>query len=109
MLKYDMPRADDDDFVQHGETMDELTVTITLSEYRRLVADNALLNQELHEQDQKFAEMEKKLKSAMDALAACKAPEWLRGLGKALSEFGKDGEEDEEENEEENEAEEENK
>lgn len=96
MLKYDMPRAEEDDFVQHGETMDELTVTNTLSEYRRLVADNALLNQELHEQDQKFSEMEKKLESAMDALAACKAPEWLRGLGKAIS---KDGEEDEEENE----------
>lgn len=105
MLKYDMPSADDDDFVQHGETVDELTVTITLSEYRRLVADNALLNQELHEQDQKIAEMEKKLKSAMEALAACKAPEWLRDFGKALSEFGKDSEEDEEENE----AEEENK
>lgn len=101
MLKYDMPRADEDDFVQHGESIEELTVTITLCEYRRLVADNALLNQELHEKDQKFAEMEEKLKSAMDALAVCKAPEWLHSLGKALSESGKDGEEDEEENEEE--------
>ena len=96
MLKYDMPRADEDDFVQHGETMDELTVTITLCEYRRLVADNALLNQELHEQDQKFAEMEKKLKSAMDAPAACIAPEWLRSIGKALANFGEHSEEKEE-------------
>ena len=95
MLKYDMPRADEDDFVQHGETMDELTVTITLSEYRALVEDNALLRRDVPKLIEEKEALERDLKAAHEALADA-APELIRNIGKALANFGEYSEEKEE-------------
>ena len=95
MLKYDMPRAVDDDFVQHGETMDELTVTITLSEYRALVEDNALLRRDVPKLIEEKKALERELKAAHEALADV-APELIRNIEKALANFGEYSEEKEE-------------
>lgn len=87
---------DPGDFVQRGDAINELTVTITLCEYRRLVADTreyALLVDRLNEEK---ADLEKKLKSASEALAACQMPEWVRSIGNTLAHWGENNAEEQE-------------
>ena len=36
------------------------------------------------------AELEKKLKAASEALAACKMPEWMKAIGNTLAHWGED-------------------
>ena len=95
MLKYDMPCVNDDNFVQHGEQIDELTVTITLSEYRALVEDNALLRRDVPKLIEEKEVLERELKATLEALADA-APELIRNIGKALANFGEYSEEKEE-------------
>lgn len=89
-----------DDFVQRGEALDELTVTITLCEYRNLIAEQTRLGMVVDRLQEEKAELEKKLKATSEALAACKMPDWVRAIGNTLAHWGEnqdDGNEDEQE------------
>ena len=68
----------EDDFAQRGGALEELTVTITLCEYRNMVreqARNELQIERLQDENGKLS----------NALAACKLPEWVKSIGRALS------------------------
>ena len=89
----------DDDFVQRGEGLDELTVTITLCEYRNLITEQVRLDMTVDRLQEEKAELEKKLKAASEALATCKLPEWVRAIGNSLAHWGEDQDEAEQEGE----------
>ena len=97
MLKSDGFSCEDNDFVEKDGKMRELTVTITLSEYRYLVASNALLERDVPNLVKEKEEIQKKLDDCIKALAVCKAPEWIRQIGRSLANFGADDEETEDE------------
>lgn len=97
MLKFERFGSNDDDFVEKDGEIRELTITITLSEYRKLVTDNALLERDIPKLVKEKEELEKKLEDCMKALAACKGPEWIRRVGRALANFGEGNEETEDE------------
>ena len=85
----------EDDFVQRGEALDELTVTITLCEYRDLISENTRLDMTLVRVQEEKAELEKKLQAASEALATCKMPEWVNSIGNTLAHWGEDQGDDE--------------
>lgn len=84
----------EDDFIERAGEMHELTVTITLCEYRNLITENARLEAVGSRLFEENTELEKKCKNLADALAACKLPDWLKQIGRALC-----GEDDEDGNE----------
>ena len=87
----------EDDFIERAGEMHELTVTITLCEYRNLIAENTRLEEVNSRLFEENTELEKKCKTLADALAACKLPEWLNQIGRALR--GEDNEDNEDESE----------
>ena len=99
--KTDTGIYNEDDFVQRGSILDELTVTITLCEYRSLIRENA--NYE-HEID-RLTEENKALEKKVDSMSGC----GIRAVGKAFrkvadmwSRLGEedDGQEDDEDEDE---------
>ena len=90
MLKSEHPYSCDYDFVQQGEAMNELTVTITLAEYRDLIEDSTRLNIELDRLKAEKKELEEKAKALSEALAACELPKWIRAIGNSLAHWGED-------------------
>ena len=87
----------EDDFIERAGEMHELTVTITLCEYRNLITELTRLeavNARLFEEN---TELEKKCKNLTDALAVCKLPDLLEQISRALC--GEDDEDAEDENE----------
>lgn len=60
----------EDDFVQHVDALDELTVTITLCEYRNLISENTRLDMTLGRVQEEKAELEKKLQAAAEVVKA---------------------------------------
>ena len=85
-MKTDL-RFDEDDFVQRAGRLEELTVTITLSEYRGLIADQARLETSVERLEQEKTGLQEELESAQKALATYGAPEILRTIGNAFSCF----------------------
>lgn len=83
----------EDDFTQRGGALEELTVTITLCEYRNIVRDLARSELQIERMQDEKAELEKKCADFANALAACKLPEWVKNIGRALS--GKDAADEE--------------
>lgn len=83
MLKTELGIYCDEDFVQEGGTMRELTVEISLSEYRDLIAgqtsDGALINK-LNAEKEELEEENKKLKERIAAINAPMALEALREM-----------------------------
>lgn len=90
----------EDDFIERAGEMHELTVTITLCEYRNLITESTRLeavNARLFEEN---TELEKKCENLTSALAVCKLPDWLKQIGRALcGEDDGDADEDESEGE----------
>ena len=84
----------DDDFVQRDDRLEELTVTITLCEYRNLLKDSERLSKDLDTVIERCKELEKELTSARQALAACELPKWIKELGDRLAHWGESPEED---------------
>lgn len=80
----------EDDFTERSGQLDELMVTITLSEYRNLIVTQTRLDAEVDRLQEEKAELEKKLKAASEALTACKKPEWIRAIGNVLAHWGED-------------------
>lgn len=81
-------RYNEDDFAERSGQLDELTVTITLCEYRNLITEQTRLDMTVDRLQEEKAELEKKLKAASEALAACKMPEWVKTIGNALAHWG---------------------
>ena len=75
----------EDDFAQHGGALEELTVTITLCEYRNMVRELARSELQIERLQDEKAELEKKCADYANALAACKMPEWVKSIGRALA------------------------
>lgn len=84
----------DDDFVESSGEMHELTVTITLCEYRNLIREQARAELEIERKDEEIAALTEKCDSLTKALAACKLPDWINAIGKALSGMQEDEEDD---------------
>ncbi len=99
MLKSEHPYSCDYDFVQQGEAMNELTVSITLAEYRDLIEDNTRLNIELDTLKAEKKELEDKVKSLSEALAACELPKWIKAIGNSLAHWGEDRDDESDESE----------
>ena len=80
----------EDDFIQNGNDMKELTVTITLCEYRNLVRDlsNAdTIVERLQEENKKLTEQNQ----ALSSFIVSQNPEMIQGLGNAINSlFNKD-------------------
>lgn len=83
-------RYNEDDFTERSGQLDELTVTITLCEYRNLLTEQTRLDMTVDWLQEEKAELEKKLKAASEALAACKMPEWIKAIGNTLAHWGED-------------------
>ena len=89
-------RYNEDDFAERGGQLDELTVTITLCEYRNLISEQTRLDMIVDRLQEEKAELEKKLKAASEALAVCKMPEWVKSIGNVLAHWGEDQENEQE-------------
>ncbi len=77
--KTEFNHYNEDDFVQcESGDLRELTVTITLCEYRNLVRENAEQDKIIDRLHEEKAELEKKYSDATVALAAVKLPEWTK-------------------------------
>ena len=99
MLKSENPYSCDYDFVQQGGAMNELTVTITLAEYRDLIEDVTRLNIELDQLKAEKKELEDKAKSLSEALAACELPRWIKAFANSLARWGEDQNDDSDDDE----------
>ena len=80
----------EDDFVQREESLDELTVTITLCEYRNLISEQTRLDITVDRLQEEKAELVKQLEKARQVLATCKMPEWVKSIGNTLAHWGED-------------------
>ena len=94
MLKSEHPYSSDYDFVQQGEAMNELTVTITLAEYRDLIEDQTRMSLEIDRLKAEKKELEDKAKSLSEALAVCELPKWIKAIGNSLAHWGEDQDDD---------------
>ena len=94
MLKSEHPYSCDYDFVQQGEAMNELTVTITLAEYRDLIEDQTRMSLEIDRLKAEKKELEDKAKSLSEALAVCELPKWIKAIGNSLAHWGEDQDDD---------------
>ena len=74
--------------------MNELTVTITLAEYRDLIADQTRMSLEIDRLKAEKKELEDKAKSLSDALAVCELPKWIKAIGNSLAHWGEDQDDD---------------
>ena len=88
-------RYNEDDYVERSGQLDELTVTITLCEYRNLITEQTRLDMTVDRLQEEKAELEKKLKAASEALAVCKMPEWVKAIGNSLAHWGEADEDQE--------------
>ena len=75
----------EDDFVQRGENMDELTVTITLCEYRNIITELTRMEIRLNAANEQIAELEKEKEQLSSAVATIKFPEWLETIKRVFS------------------------
>lgn len=85
----------EDDFVERAGEMHELTVTITLCEYRNLITDLVRLETLNKRLEGENTELVNKCERLSEALAACKLPKALERLKWAFS--GEDNEDNEDE------------
>ena len=84
MLKTEGCYYPEENFVQEGDTLRELTVEITLDEYRELItgqADNAALIGRLEAEKE---QLEEEVKTLRECLTAFVGPELINELGATL-------------------------
>ena len=88
----------EDDFVQRGESLNELTVTITLCEYRNLIREQTRSAERIDFLEEKLKETKEMGKTFMQ-LFMLKSPETINKLCDLYNEFfpnkTEEGEEDE--------------
>ena len=76
----------EDDFVQHGEALKELTVTITLAEYRCLVREGVRSAERIEQLEEELKKVKEGGK-AMYQLLMLKSPEILNKFSDLLNEI----------------------
>ena len=90
----------ENDFVEKDGALQELTVTITLSEYRDLVTEKEVLSADNETYSKKVNELTEQNKSLAQAVLALNGGKMLKEIGKAIgSAFAPSSEETEEETE----------
>lgn len=90
----------ENDFVEKDGGLQELTVTITLSEYRDLVTEKEVLSADIETYRKKVNELTEQNKNLAQAVLALNGGKMLKEIGKAIgSAFASSSEEAEEENE----------
>lgn len=104
-LKTDCVCYNEDNFVEEDGQIHELTVEITLGEYRNLISEITRQDILISDLQDRNKELEEKLESTTRAFAYVKLPEWLKNFNKV---FGSDAEQSNEEITEETESETEN-
>lgn len=104
-LKTDCAFYNDDNFVEEYGQILELTVEITLKEYRNLISEITRQDILISDLQDRNKELEEKLESATKAFACIKLPEWLEKFKEV---FGSNTEQSNEEITEETESETEN-
>lgn len=97
LAKTDTGIYNEDDFAQRDGELEELTVTITLCEYRNLIRENANYEHEIDRLTEENKALEKKVDSMSDCL---QNPGVIREVGKAIRNiadtWSRFGEEDDE-------------
>lgn len=73
-------------FVKRGDTQEELTVTLCLSEFRALVMENTRLQMQLGRAGEEIEGLTKELKTAKEMLTRCKKPEIIRAIREYFAE-----------------------
>lgn len=100
-LKYGGYSYQSDDFAQRGDEMVELTVTITLDEYRRLISENVSMSVEIDSFKRENKTLTERIEALQKAVATTIPPSLIKGLAGWASQFsGADEAEDAEEQEE---------
>lgn len=97
-LKYGGYSYQADDFAQRGNEMVELTVTITLDEYRRLISENVSMSAEIDSFKRENKNLSERIEALQKAVATTIPPSLIKGLAGWASQFG--GAEDAEDQEE---------
>ena len=85
-LKSECTGANDDNFVQDGETMKELTVTITLEEYRYLVREEAKNTSYINILEERLRKLESQAKLMTD-MVLYDHPEFYGDMVQAVTKF----------------------
>ena len=88
----------EDDFVQNGESMNELTVTITLAEYRNLIREQSRNEKQIEFLEEQLKKSAETAKTFMQ-LFLIKSPETINQIcdffNEIFSKESKEGENDE--------------
>lgn len=85
-LKSECTGANDDNFVQDGETMKELTVTITLEEYRNLIIERTRNEEYINNLEERFKKLESQAKLMTD-MVLFDHPEFYGDMVEAVKKF----------------------
>lgn len=88
----------EDDFVQTGESMNELTVTITLTEYRNLIREQAQAEKQIELLEEKLKQAKESGQAFMQLLFL-KSPEIVNKICDLYTEFFPSGKTEAEEGE----------
>lgn len=100
-LKYGGYSYQADDFAQHGNEMAELTVTITLGEYRRLISENVSMSAEIDSIKRENKTLTERIEALQKAVATTIPPSLIKGIAGWASQLsGVDEAEDAEDQEE---------
>ena len=92
--------ACEEDYVESAGELHELTVTITLNEYRSLIREESRAEIKIERLEAEIDELRKEKKSLSDALAVCKLPPVIEKIRDALvAGFAEDDEESDEDDE----------
>lgn len=90
----------ENDFVEKDGGLQELTVTITLSEYRDLVTEKEVLSADIETYRKKVSELTEQNKNLSQAILACNGGKLFKDIGKAIGDaFAPNEQETEDENE----------
>lgn len=85
-LKSECTGANDDNFVQEGETMKELTVTITLEEYRNLIIERTRNEKYIDDLEERLKKAEAQAKIMTD-MVMFDHPEFFGDVVQAVTKF----------------------
>ena len=85
-LKTDYANFNEDDFVESGGEMKELTVTITLCEYRNLIAENARYEALINQLGDKRKNLESQVKT-LSEMVLYDHPEFYTDMFDAVVRF----------------------
>ena len=99
-MKNEKYYACEEDYVESAGELHELTVTITLNEYRALIREAVVAEAKIERLEAELEELRKEKKSLSDALAVCKLPPVIEKIRDALVVgFAEDDEESDEDDE----------